>query len=79
VLKRNSDGVSFTHDGCEITYEHIGHTRAAARPSDRYVLKKASPAQKIDVAVTSILAHEALGDVIAAGLAEPEESFYYGT
>uniref|UniRef100_A0AAU2A1J4 Terminase n=1 Tax=Streptomyces sp. NBC_00093 TaxID=2975649 RepID=A0AAU2A1J4_9ACTN len=78
VLKRNSPGVSFTHDGCEITQSHIENTRAAARPMDRYVLRKASPVQKIDATVPSVLVHEALGDVIAAGLAEPEESYYYG-
>ncbi|MFE0270823.1 hypothetical protein ACFWZY_01585 [Streptomyces sp. NPDC058992] len=79
VLKRNSSGAAFTHDGCEITQAHIENTRAAVRPSDRYVLRKASPAQKIDVAVSSVLVHEALGDVIAAGLAEREVSYYYGS
>ena len=75
VLKR--DG-SFTHDGCEIAQAHIENTRAATRPGDRYVLRKASTPQKIDVTVTSVLAHEALGDVIAAGLAERQVSYYYG-
>jgi len=79
VIKRNSDGASFTHDGCEITEAHVANTRSAARPSDRYVLRKASPTQKIDATVSSILAHEALGDVIAAGLAERVESYYYGS
>jgi len=79
VTKRNSDGAAFTHDGCEITEAHVANTRAAARPSDRYVLRKASPTQKIDATVSSILAHEALGDVIAAGLAERVESYYYGS
>lgn len=60
----------FTHDGCEITSAHVGHTRAAARPANRYVLVKASTNQKIDACVTSVLAHEAAGDVIAAGLAK---------
>jgi hypothetical protein len=78
VLKRNSAGAAFTHDGCEITVQHIANTRMAARPSDRYVLRKASPAQKIDATIPSILAHEALGDVIAAGLAAKEQSYYYG-
>ncbi|MFD7429042.1 hypothetical protein ACFV6Z_18645 [Streptomyces sp. NPDC059818] len=78
VVKRNSDGAAFTHDGCEITASHIANTRAAARPMDRYVLRKASPTQKIDATIPSILAHEALGDVIAAGLAELETSYYYG-
>ncbi|GFH38903.1 hypothetical protein [Streptomyces pacificus] len=79
VLKRNVDGASFAHDGCSITEAHIANTRAAARPSDRYVLRKASPAQKIDATIPSILAHEALGDVIAAGLAERQVSYYYGS
>jgi hypothetical protein len=78
VLKRNSKGWAFTHDGCPITQSHIENTRAAARPMDRYVLRKASPVQKIDATVTSVLAHEALGDVIAAGLAERTVSYYYG-
>lgn len=59
----------FTHDGCEITAAHVGNTRAAARPGNRYVLVKASANQKIDSCVTSVITHEAAGDVIAAGLA----------
>ncbi|QUI32446.1 hypothetical protein H9W91_17440 [Streptomyces alfalfae] len=82
VVKRNTAegarAASFTHDGCEITQSHIENTRMAERPSGLYVLRKASPAQKIDVSVASVLAHEALGDVIAAGLAEQEVSYYYG-
>ena len=76
VVKK--DG-SFAHDGCPITEDHIANTRAAARPMDRYVLRKASPAQKIDATIPSVLAHEALGDVIAAGLAEKQVSYYYGS
>ncbi|MFE8962151.1 hypothetical protein [Streptomyces iakyrus] len=83
VVKRNTaDGQrasSFTHDGCELTQSHIENTRKAERPSGLYVLRKASPAQKIDISVSSVLAHEALGDVIAAGLAEQEVSYYYGS
>jgi hypothetical protein len=60
---------TFAHDGCPITSVHVGNTRAAVRPANRYVLVKASQNQKIDSCVTSILAHEAAGDVIAAGLA----------
>ncbi|GGV13639.1 hypothetical protein [Streptomyces spectabilis] len=80
VVKRNTEGAraaAFTHDGCPLTQSHIENTRMAERPSGLYVLRKASPAQKIDSSVASVLAHEALGDVIAAGLAEREESFYY--
>ena len=69
----------FTHDGCEITAEHMRNARRAARPQGRYVLVKASDAQKIDSAVTSILAHEAAGDAVAAGLARPKKDEYVYT
>ena len=59
---------SFTHDGCPLTSAHIGNARAAARPGNRYVLVKPSRTQKIDACVTSIICHEAAGDVTAAGL-----------
>jgi hypothetical protein len=59
---------SFTHDGCKITATHVRNARKLARPSQRYVLGKPSQAQKIDACVTSVLAHEAAGDVTAAGL-----------
>ncbi|MFD8471894.1 hypothetical protein ACFV2E_07520 [Streptomyces globisporus] len=75
VIKRDS---TFRHDGCEITQSHIENTRAAARPMERYVLRKAGPNQKIDATIPSILAHEALGDVIKAGLAVRQTSYYYG-
>ncbi|MFD5297211.1 hypothetical protein ACFWJU_18630 [Streptomyces mutabilis] len=75
VLKRDT---AFTHDGCPITAEHVENTRAAARPNDRYVLAKASAAQKIDACVTSVLAHEAAGDAIAAGLNARKRNYYYG-
>ncbi|MDX3405535.1 hypothetical protein PV708_04755 [Streptomyces sp. ME02-6977A] len=78
VVRATNGTVNFSHDGCETTADHIANTRAAARPMDRYVLRKASPAQKIDATIPSVLAHEALGDVIAAGLAERQVSYYYG-
>ena len=65
VIKRDS---SFTHDGCEITERHIFNARMAARPSDRYVLAKPEHRRKIDMAVVSVLTHEAACDAIAAGL-----------
>ncbi len=58
---------TFKHDGCPITSGHVANARKAARAASRYVLAKASDAQKIDAAVTSVLAHEAAGDAIAAG------------
>lgn len=58
----------FSHDGCPITATHVRNARKVARPSERYVLGKASQTQKIDACVTSILTHEAAGDATAAGL-----------
>lgn len=65
VTKRDS---TWRHDGCELTAQHVANARKAARPAGRYVLRKASPAQKIDLAVCSVLAHEAAMDATAAGL-----------
>jgi hypothetical protein len=65
---------AFAHDGCEDTSAHVGHARKAARQADRYVLRKAAPHQKIDMAVVAVLAHEAAGDAIAAGQARPKVS-----
>ena len=70
---------TFTHDGCELTGDHIANTRMAARPGERYVLRKASPAQKIDISVSSVLAHEAAGDAVAAGLARAKKNYIYTT
>ncbi|MFE3123909.1 hypothetical protein ACFXHD_10850 [Streptomyces hydrogenans] len=79
IVRGSSGSVTFTHDGCPTTQDHMENARAAARPMDRYVLKKPSPSQKIDAVIPSVLAHEALGDVIAAGLAEKQVSYYYGS
>ena len=64
VSKRDS---TFSHDGCPYASAHILNARAAARPGGRYVLVKPSQTQKIDLAVVSVLVHEAAGDVTAAG------------
>lgn len=63
---------AFAHDGCEITGRHVGNAHKSARAggdpkNPRYVLVKASDAQKIDLLMCSILAHVAAGDSIAAG------------
>lgn len=55
------------HDGCPITTTHIGNARKIAQTKDRYILGKPAKSQKIDVAVTSVLAHEAAADERAAG------------
>jgi hypothetical protein len=65
VVKADS---GFTHDGCPVTAVHMRNARRAIRPGNRYVLRKASPGQKIDMCVTSIICHEAAGDVTAAKL-----------
>ncbi|MEO3978782.1 hypothetical protein [Streptomyces sp. CAU 1734] len=70
VLKAET---AFRHDGCETASMHVRNARKAARPSNRYVLRKASVQQKIDLAVCSILAHEAASDAIAAGQAKPRK------
>ncbi|MFE5771435.1 hypothetical protein ACFQ7O_24080 [Streptomyces sp. NPDC056485] len=67
VTKKDS---TFRHDGCELTGGHVANARKSARPGGRYVLRKAAVHQKIDAAVSSVLAHEAAGDAIAAGLAK---------
>jgi hypothetical protein len=63
----------FRHDGCETTSIHVRNARKAARPANRYVLRKATHHQKIDLAICSVLAHEAASDAIAAGLAKPKK------
>jgi phage terminase large subunit-like protein len=70
VTKRDA---TFRHDGCVWAGQHIRNARKAARPAGRYLLKKASESQKIDVAMCSILAHEAAGDAVAAGQARPKK------
>jgi hypothetical protein len=64
---------AFRHDGCGTTAVHMRNARKAARAGGRYVLAKASPTQKIDAAIPSILAHEAAGDAMAAGQAKPKK------
>jgi hypothetical protein len=56
-----------THDADPIAAMHVGNARKLARPGERYILGKPSMHQKIDVAMTSVLAHEARCDAVAAG------------
>jgi hypothetical protein len=70
VLKAES---TWSHDGCETTRAHVEATHKAPRPggtkdNPRYVLTKPDDGRKIDACVTSILCHEAAGDVTAAKL-----------
>ncbi len=68
-----------THDGCPITERHMANARKLPRPGERYIIGKpaGSYAQKIDAAVTSVLAHEAACDARAAGWAQKRASYIY--
>lgn len=68
-----------TQDGCPITATHMGNARRIAKSADRYGLGKPSQTQKIDAAVTTVLAHEAACDARADGwgVPEPEEFVYF--
>lgn len=68
TLKADS---GFSHDGCDLTAQHVANARKAQRVSqamDRYVLTKPGDGRKIDLAVCSVICHEAAGDVTAAQL-----------
>jgi len=68
---------SFTHDGDETVATHIRNAVEVARPNQTYLIFKASETQKIDLAMSSVLAHEAAGDVIAAGYTQDEYEYVY--
>lgn len=65
---------TFWHDGCEITERHVVAAHKSPRPvpdsPGRYILRKPGDGRKIDMAIPSILAHEAWGDMTAAGWPE---------
>ena len=66
------------HDGCPITTTHVGNARKIAKSIDRYGLGKPSQIQKIDAAVTSVLAWEAAMDAHSAGVFEvPVDEYAY--
>lgn len=65
---------ALTHDGCPITAVHVANARRLARPNERYGLGKPSQTQKIDAAITSVLAHKAAVDARAAGWGEKTDS-----
>lgn len=57
------------HDGCPVTATHMDNARKVAQSGQRYTLGKPSETQKIDKAMTSVLAHAAKCDALAAGWA----------
>lgn len=66
-----------TQDGCPITTTHMGNARRLAKPGERYGLGKPSMEQKIDAAVTSVLAHEAACDMRTEGWGVEEPSIFF--
>lgn len=79
ALKRfeaDLDNQAITHDGCPLTTTHIGNARKIAKSVDRYGLGKPSQNQKIDAAVTSVLAHEAASDARSDGWIEEKKRAY---
>lgn len=68
------------HDGDRTVKFHLRNAVERTRPGQKYILGKASDEQKIDLAMSSVLAHEAAMDSLAAGEnAASEESFAYWT
>ena len=59
-------GGRITQDGCPTTELHMDNARRVTRQG-RYLLGKPSEHQKIDLAMASVLAHEASCDARAAG------------
>lgn len=57
----------FSHDACESTGFHMRNAVERARQGQTYILGKASELQKIDLAMSSVLAHEAAADAVASG------------
>ena len=69
----------FTHDEDPDAEAHLRNAIVRSGTVDaitkvrRYSIGKASEPQKIDITMSSVLAHEARMDVIASGAAEPEQ------
>lgn len=57
-----------THDACKQSDLHIGNARKVARPGEKYILGKPTDHQKIDLAMCSVLAHEARSDAVLSGI-----------
>ena len=66
-----------THDGCPYFRQHALNAVKVAKPGDKYTLGKPSEHEKMDVAMSDVLAHEAAADARAAGWADESESTYF--
>lgn len=60
-----------THDGDPTAALHIGNAKKVGKPGQKYILGKPNEHQKIDIAMSKILAHTAARDSIAAGWEPP--------
>jgi hypothetical protein len=67
---------TFRHDGDKTTAQHIKNAVMRARPGEKYLLGKPADHQKIDLAMSSVLAHEAVMDAIADGALQPAAEEY---
>ncbi|RCL91806.1 MAG: terminase [Microbacterium sp.] len=60
------------HDGCPATTTHMGNAKKVGKPGQRYILGKPNENQKIDLAMTRILANAAVRDALAGGWEPPK-------
>lgn len=67
---------ALTHDECKLTALHVGNARKAARPGERYILTKPSDTEKIDIAMSGALAHEARCDATASGWTDTDSRVF---
>ena len=67
---------ALTHDDCPQTGVHVANAQKLARPGQKYVLAKPNEQQKIDLAMSSILAHEAAADSRASGWTQRDTMIY---
>lgn len=56
----------FSHDGDPVMRAHVQNAIVRARPGEKYIIGKPADHQKIDLAMSGVLAHEASMDAIAA-------------
>lgn len=75
IRRFEADMPTITHDGCPLTVAHVRNARKImARSGRTYTLGKPAHHQKIDAAVTTVLAHEAAADERAAGWHKPRKN-----
>lgn len=78
IRRLEADLPSIRHDGCPITITHMRNARKImARSGRTYALGKPAHHQKIDAAVTTVLAHEAAADERAVGWLELAGPTYF--